>query len=118
MKELLNKIAFFTIVISMLAYAVISAVGCAQVPATKAKISTASEATTSVIDEELERVNLMNEAYRKMKGMGCTRDTMVETDMYVDSLGINSYYEYECESHGGMWLKLRKFKDRWVIHGE
>lgn len=71
-----------------------------------------------MIDKEVERVNLMNEAWRKLVGMGCTRETIIETNAYVDSLGIDSYYEYECETNGGIWLMLRKFKDRWVIHGQ
>lgn len=71
-----------------------------------------------LIDREVERVNIMNEAFRKLTGMGCTRETIIETDAYIDSHNIDSYYEYECETSGGIWLKLRKFKDRWVIHGE
>ncbi len=71
-----------------------------------------------MIDLEVERVNLMNQAWRKLVGMGCVRETIVETDVYIDSLGVNSYYEYQCESDGGLWLTLRKFKDSWVIHGE
>ena len=84
-------------------------------PFTPVPIPSVSQA---LIDREVERVNLMNEAFRKLTGMGCTRETIIETDAYVDSHNVDSYYEYECETNGGLWLKLRKFKDRWVIHGE
>lgn len=86
-----------------------------QYPFTPVPIPSVSQA---MIDREVERVNLMNEAFRKLTGMGCTRETIIETDAYIDSHNIDSYYEYECETSGGIWLKLRKFKDRWVIHGE
>ena len=91
--------------------------GCSLIPVAQ-PANPPPSASQSLIDREVERVNLMNEAFRKLTGMGCNRETIIETDAYIDSHNVDSYYEYECETNGGLWLKLRKFKDRWVIHGE
>ena len=70
-----------------------------------------------MIDLEVERISAWNEALRKLKAKGCGADRLIMTDQYVDSNG-HKYFEYECETNDGLWVKLRKFQDRWVIHGE
>ena len=70
----------------------------------------------SLIDQEVERINAWNEALRKLNAQGCNTANLLLVDPYVDSEG-NSYYEYECKTNSGVWIKLRKFNNRWVIHG-
>ncbi len=88
--------------------------GCAAFPGA---VKPETSESQLLIDQEVERVNAWNEALRKLKARGCYGDALVLVDPYVDSEG-NSYFKYECQTYDGTWITLRKFNDRWVIHGE
>ena len=90
------------------------AFGCAAFPGVKVPEKSESQL---LIDQEVERVSAWNEALRKLKARGCYGDALVLVDPYVDSEG-NSYFKYECQTYDGTWITLRKFNDRWIIHGE
>lgn len=89
--------------------------GCSLIPVAT---NTTPSASQSLIDQEVERVSGWNEALRKLKAAGCSFETTLHmVDEYIDSNG-RKYFAYECEDNNGVWHKLRKFDDRWVIHGE
>ena len=89
--------------------------GCSLIPVATNATPSASQ---SLIDEEVERVSGWNEALRKLKAAGCSFETTLHmVDEYTDSNGIK-YFKYECKDNNGVMHKLRKFNDRWVIHGE